>query len=143
MKHDDDKSRFERFRALVESYGANPERWPEEEREAMRQVASSSEARAWLDEQRRLDAWLDDAPDLAPSADLLRRVAEIPARNEAPSSRWVWPFGRLRNLIAVGAAAAAMGLVVGMTTTDASQESADEWDDLSSLALGVDIAEAP
>ena len=84
MKHDDPKDpRFERFRALVESYGANPERWPEEEREAMREVAASGEARAWLNEQRRVDAWLDDAPDLAPSADLLRRVAEIPARNEA------------------------------------------------------------
>ena len=109
----------------------------------MREVASSDAARAFLTEQRRLDTWLDDAPDVAPSADLLRRVAEIPARNEPASSGWVWPFGRLCNLIAVGAAAAAMGLAVGMTTTDASQEGSDEWDELSSLALGVDVAEAP
>jgi hypothetical protein len=144
VKHDDPKDpRFERFRALVESYGADPARWPESEREAMRELASSDAARAFLAEQRRLDAWLDDAPDVAPSANLLRRVAEIPARNEAASSGWVWPFGRLRNLIAVGTAAAAMGLVVGMTTTDASQDGSDEWDELSSLALGVDVAEAP
>jgi hypothetical protein len=142
VKHDPRDPRFERFRALVEAYGTSPERWPESEREAMREFASSDEARAWLSEQGRVDAWLDEAPEVAPSADLLRRVAEIPARHERASG-WAWPFGRLRNVVAIAAAAAAMGLVVGMTTTDASPDGPDEWDDLSSLALGADLVEAP
>ena len=147
MKHDD-QQRLARLRAIVEAYGANPELWPAEERNAVGDLVSSSEARAWLEAESRVDAWLADEPELAPSADLLRRVAEIPLRHEArPASArpasWIWPFGRLRNAIAVATAAAAVGLAVGMVTDVSSDDGGDVYDDLSSLALGVDVAEAP
>ncbi len=143
MKHDDQRFSAERFRTLVESYGANPDRWPAEERQAMEKLAAESEdARAWLGEQRRLDTWLKAAPDIAPSPALLRRVAEIPARHHAPRAAWVWPFGRLRNALAVAAAAAAMGMIVGLAMpVVTSDDGGEDWDELSSLALGADISE--
>jgi hypothetical protein len=144
VKHDDEKkSDLARFRAVVESYGANPDRWPAAEREAFDKLASTEEARAWLVEQRKLDAWLDRAEEVAPSPALLRRVAEIPVRHAAPGG-WVWPFGRLRSVLGAAVAVAAVGMVVGMATPDnGSDGGADEWDELSTLALGADLAEVP
>jgi hypothetical protein len=143
VKHDDDKKgELERFRSLVEAYGANREKWPAEERPTFDELASSAEGRAWLLEQRRVDAWLDASKGLEPSADLLRRVAEIPVRN-AKRAAWVWPFGGLRSVVGALAAAAAVGMVVGMTTNDATSDEGDAWDDLSTLALGADFAEEP
>jgi hypothetical protein len=143
VKHDDDKKgELARFRALVEAYGANPEKWPAEERPTFERFASSAEGRAWLVEQRSVDAWLDASTELEPSADLLRRVAEIPVRNAKPAAR-VWPFGRMRGLVGALAAAAAVGMVVGMTTNDATSDDGEAWDDLSTLALGADFAEEP
>ena len=144
MKHDDEKKLdAERLRAVVESYGANPERWPAGDRQAYEKLVSDAGEPAWLDEARRLDALLDEAPDIAPSPALLRRVAEIPARHATGASGWIWPLGRLRTLVALGAMAAAMGLVVGMTTTEsaASDDGGEEWDDLSALALGTNVSE--
>jgi hypothetical protein len=142
VRHDDDKeSDLERLRVLVESYGSDPERWPAEERHAFERLSASVEARAWLAEQRRLDAWLARAEDVEPSPALLRRVAEIPVRQGAPRA-WVWPFGRLRNAVAVAAAAATMGMVVGLSGPELSPgDGHDEWDELSTLAFGTDLAE--
>jgi hypothetical protein len=143
VKHDDDKRPdLDRFRTVVLSYGANPDKWPADDRRAFEKLASSSEARAWLLEQQKVDAWLDEAKDVAPSPALLRRVAEIPVRHAPPSVGWVWPFGRLRSIVGAVAAVAAVGMVVGMTVPE-SEDSADEWDELSTLALGADLAEAP
>jgi hypothetical protein len=142
VKRDDDKKgELARFRALVEAYGANPEKWPAEERPTFERFASSAEGRAWLLEQRGVDAWLDASKELEPSADLLRRVAEIPVRNAKPAA-WAWPL-RMRSLVGALAAAAAVGMVVGMTTNDATSDDGDAWDDLSTLALGADFAEEP
>jgi hypothetical protein len=144
VKHDDKRPDLDRFRAVVDSYGANPTKWPEGERQALEKLASSEEARAWLVEQGMLDAWLDGAEEMAPTPALLRRVAEIPVRHAAPAAGWVWPFGRLRSIVGAAAAVAAVGMVVGMTTPDnGSDDGGDEWDELSTLALGADLAEVP
>jgi anti-anti-sigma regulatory factor len=116
---------------------------PAGDRQAYEKLVAEAGEPAWLDEARRLDALLDEAPDIAPSPALLRRVAEIPARHATGASGWIWPLGRLRTLVALGAMAAAMGLVVGMTTTEsaASDDGGEEWDDLSALALGTNVSE--
>jgi hypothetical protein len=145
VKRDDDKKRdLERFRTLVEAYGADPARWPANEQRTFEELASSEEARAWLLEHRRLDEWLDGAEEIAPSPALLRRVAEIPIRHAAPAA-WVWPFGKLRSLVAAAAAVAAVGMVVGVAMPPelANDDGADDWDELSTLALGADLAEEP
>jgi hypothetical protein len=71
----------------------------------------------------------------------MRRVAEIPLRHEKGLSGW--RAGWLRNVIGLGTAAAVLGLVVGMTISEtvATDDAATEWDDLSTLALGVDGSE--
>jgi hypothetical protein len=145
VKNDDKKVSAERFRALVETYGAQPERWPAEERHALGALdAESDDARAWLSEQRRLDDALDRAADIVPSPVLLRRVAEIPLRHQAASPSWMGgALGRLRNALALGAAVAAIGMVVGMTVPDlgVQEDSGGDWDELSSLAVGADMSE--
>ena len=51
----------ERFRAIIDAYGAEPRRWPEAERAAAQAFAErhSQAVAAWLDEARGLDAMLD------------------------------------------------------------------------------------
>ncbi len=143
MKHDDKKeSDLERFRTFVEAYGANLERWPLEARRVAERALGTREAQAWLAEQSPIDAWLDQAPELAPSAALLRRVAEIPARHARSPAGSAWPFGRLWHVVAAAAAAAIMGITVGLSAPDlTSDNGTDEWDELSTLALGVDLSE--
>jgi hypothetical protein len=129
-----------RFRALLASYGADVARWPEGERAQARAFATTSrEAALWLEEERRLDALLDGAPGMAPSPSLLRRVAEIPARNVR--SAWQ-PFGGARRWLAGALAAAAMGAIVGSVTPDSSNVAdASIVDDLSPLSWAGDLAE--
>jgi hypothetical protein len=84
-------------------------------------------------------------PELAPSPQLLRRVAEIPARHAAPARAGAeLSFGRVRNWIAGAVAAAAVGAVVGVVTpepdpalTDITQGS----DDLSPLSWAGELAD--
>jgi ferric-dicitrate binding protein FerR (iron transport regulator) len=130
----------ERFRALLASYGADFAKWPEDERaRAEAFTATSHEAAQWLAEEQRLDQLLDAAPELLPSAALLRRVAEIPARNTRAVAQ---PFERLRRWIAGAVALAAVGAAVGAvmpeSSLDADVASADE---LSPLGWAGDLAE--
>jgi hypothetical protein len=143
VKQDDKKgTKADRLRALVESYGTSPERWPDGEKPSPEELeVASSEPPAWLAEQRQIDERLDGIEDVVPSAVLLRRVAEIPVRH--PKGLGAWRGGWLRNVVAAAAAAAALGLVVGMTTPEsvAVDDAAADWDDFSTLALGVDVSE--
>jgi hypothetical protein len=106
----------ERFRALLEAYGSRFASWPASERagaEAL--LLQSAEARGWVVEHARLDAWLDSAISIEPSASLLRRVAEIPLRHP---SRSFWARLRPRNALAALSAAAMMGVVTGLAAPD-------------------------
>ena len=50
----------DRFRALIDAYGASPERWPEAERDAARRfMAYEPRTRQWLNEAAELDGMLD------------------------------------------------------------------------------------
>lgn len=63
----------ERFRTLIDAYGADARRWPDAERPAMRAfVAARPEAEAWLREAKELDDWLDG--DTVTPRDLSRQV---------------------------------------------------------------------
>jgi hypothetical protein len=101
------------------------------------------------DEQ--LDALLKAAPDVAPSAALLRAVAEIPLRHPrgVGAEAW-WPFGGVRRWIFVATAALAMGAALGALLPEDPGKSATEeslsdddtgYDALSTIALGADISE--
>jgi len=145
---------IERFRALLAAYGAHPERWPDDERErAMALVASSPEAERSLAAETSFDAAVAALEPEEPSADLMRRLNEIPARfpAEHAASR------RFGLLAALGwAMAAAFGVIWGVRSadteafsadtgmsaaaagqsTDATSTAAEQDDDIVALALG-------
>lgn len=81
---------LERFRRLVDSYGAESARWPAEEREAALLLAEGSgEARRLREEARRLDFLLDRWVSPEPSAELIERVMSgIPSRRPSSAKRW-------------------------------------------------------
>jgi hypothetical protein len=135
----------DRFRALALSYGGTITRWPQAERQAAEAfLARCPDAARWLDRERALDGHLDVLVTVEASPRLFRSIAEIPLRHEAVSNaRAWWPLPRLRNAIAVVAAAAAVGAAAGVVTPDRANGSDAEtsWDDLSGLAFALDLSE--
>lgn len=99
MADEMDKGRFE---ALIAAYGADPKRWPAEEREAALAFAQSAEID--LCEARAIDALLDLAPAPMLPSDLLqaRLMRSLPKREV-----------RLAPAVAALAACAVFGLIVG------------------------------
>ena len=123
--------RLDRFRELLDAYGAEPRRWPEAERASAEQfMAENAVARALADEARGLDAWLDAGWSPEMSELTVARVVRA-----APSPRAI--LSRLGLASGVGwAAAAAAGLLVGLSLgeqvtrvwqADAALEQAAVW----------------
>ena len=139
------------FQRMLGLYGARLERWPEEVRGRARDLIEVSEvARASWSAAQRLDAVLEAAPEVLPSAELAARVAAIPARHPlAPRTSW-WPFGNVYAPILAWGAAAALGLVVGtlaapeLEAFEAGPEEQsvqnEDWSELSELVLGANWA---
>lgn len=107
-----------RLSELFDAYGADPDRWPLEDRvAALELMARSPEARALMHRAAELDTLLDTAPLAVPpraTADALaaRIVGKIAAPDVVTLTRksrasWGWP-----NWTALAAAAVA-GLIVG------------------------------
>ena len=149
-----------RFRTIVECYGSDSSRWPEQEREgALALAESSSAAAAMLREAASLDDLLKELPSPEPSADLVRAVAEIPLRHQPAVAgeasfgwRRYWPFGSPWKPALAAALVGALGLGTGVVTvdpypeetsadaayadpSDASEEELSGWQDLSGLVF--------
>lgn len=108
----------DRLIALADAFGADPRRWPRDEREAARALLNSDPAaRAALDQAAELDAMLDAAPRPAVSADLRDRViASAASAGLKPRGRF--HIGRLLWWSGAGwAAAACAGVVFGIGLT--------------------------
>jgi hypothetical protein len=106
---------LERFRALLEAYGARPELWPAAERAAALALRDGSvEARALFEAELGLDVEFAGVvdPELAP--DLMRRLNEVPLR--APQKRAWFSLRGLWVPAASWAFAAAVGLGFGLST---------------------------
>ncbi len=124
-----------RLRALLDAYGANPDRWPPEERDAGRALlAHSPQAQRWRDASAQLDAFLDLAPaDVASPALIERILAVTPGRGGAeiattsthmprsaparPSRRATWRSPAWRYAGAALPLAAAAALVLWLLAT--------------------------
>ncbi len=79
---------LQRLQQLLEAYGANPERWPLEERAAaVALLARSTEARAKQAEAARLDTLLDLAPVVQPSEELAARILAAKLAEGAQTKR--------------------------------------------------------
>jgi hypothetical protein len=76
-----------RFRALLDAYGASPDRWPAEERDAARALlARSPQAQRWRDASAQLDALLDLAPAGAAAPALVERILAAVPEHQTPAS---------------------------------------------------------
>jgi len=125
----------DRFKALLDAYGADPARWPDAERDtALHFLADDARAQAWLDEARLLDdlldAGLEGASPEAEQAQLdrvLTRMLVKPATNVVvfPRKRamphadrrilpWLWTGIGLAACIA----GATIGTKVGLSSMD-------------------------
>lgn len=73
MRHTDKK---DRFRAVLNSYGADPEKWPEDEREGLARLLQSDDpkVRASLQDAREIDLVLALAPEAEVPAGAMNRV---------------------------------------------------------------------
>jgi hypothetical protein len=111
----------ERFRTIVDAYGADARRWPELERAAANAWADAhrSEADAVLAEAAQLDALLAKDVVEAPGPAFIERViATAPVKAAAPRRpRWFTLPGRGSRRAGVwwsGAAFAGVGLIGGL-----------------------------
>lgn len=98
----------ERFQQIVEAYGAEPRRWPQEDRSAAQAWAQShrAEADALLAEAAGVDAWLAADKVEPPDAVLMKRVLDsAPVRQPVAPRRRLWWSG---------AAVAGVGLLGGV-----------------------------
>jgi len=107
-----------RLQRLIEAYGADPARWPADERDAARALlAHTPDAAAMRARARRIDEALDG---FAPAADagaeqrLLRALAEPPRQAPAmpPLMAGLWPRA------AMLAAASMAGVIIGLGGLD-------------------------
>lgn len=144
---------FERFSELVAAYGGRLELWPDDERAAAEALlATSDAARALMAAEAELDFVLaEPSAEPEPSAELMRRLNEIPLR--APQRRARWPFRRVWIPAVAWAFAAAIGVGWGLVgapfeasepsvtsalNVDAPAEDvASADDDLAALARGT------
>lgn len=85
---------IERITQLIESYGASPERWPHEERaDAEALLRRSAEARAALEEGRRLDSLLDAYRVEQPSERLIAAILATAPRASLGTRAMAWISG--------------------------------------------------
>lgn len=119
-----------RFSAIIEAYGAQPQRWPENERAAglLFMQQNPEIARRALSEARTLDAWLSASDEVEAPVSLQWQVlAQMMPAVAAPRvpvrpRRKRWLAGGL-GLAAACAAGIIFGVNVGlMTTSEARAE---------------------
>ena len=132
-----------RFEQLLDVYGPELARWPEALQGPARELlATTPAAREAREGALQVAAFLDAAPEILPSAELLSRIASLPARHPRGWAAW-WPFGSPVAPLMGWAAAAAFGLLVGSgslpildlsSELDAAQSDAETEGSAASLA---------
>jgi hypothetical protein len=153
------------FERLLDIHGGRMERWPEASREPLRRLLEGSAlARERWSEAARLDALLDALPEIEPTPDLMARITSLPARHPHVASAGWWPFGNPVTSFFAWGAAAVLGVLLGVVEPDivpldadpsedvvaldvdpldgdgAGVDGADDWTEVSSLAMGAEWA---
>ena len=108
---------LDRFQAIVEAYGASPDRWPAEDRtRALSLLAHSADAKRIHAAAERLDTVLDSAAPPPPDAAFAERIRGLPWRPpEAASAYRESGYAVLRRIAAVllvGLVGVAIGLAI-------------------------------
>jgi hypothetical protein len=140
--------KLDRMQHLLDAYGADPARWPARERDAAEVLAAASpDAARLLDQARRVDSALD-AFAVAPATQALHDAILRSARRVDPPRRPTWrelvgeflPVRPLWPNLAGLAAAAILGIGIGLTDLGTGTALADETDAQTAHALfGDDI----
>jgi len=136
-----------RFGELVDAFGSDPSKWPEQERPMAHQLLEADpELRDVLNEAAALDFELD-----AMMASPERTITPSPAEVRASASLTLkgllntfWPFGGLWQPVAGLVAASVAGFITGMTFTDLPTETTTTVNDQVTIverALGADVEE--
>ena len=124
-----------RFKAIVDAYGADPDRWPEGERDAaLRFMTQDARAEAWLDEAMAIDGLLsagfepaDAETDEAQHARVLAHMLMNPATNvvafprrvmSQPARRRILPLVWTGIGLAACLAGATVGIKIGLSSVD-------------------------
>ncbi|MCF8467602.1 MAG: hypothetical protein K9G33_09395 [Sneathiella sp.] len=119
-----------RFKAVVETYGAREDAWPAADLPLMRKLLSSSDvARSLLRQEEKFDQLLqsDARPITAPSALLSRILEGAEDANRGSILKILWPFGSIWQPASGLLMAACIGVLLGL----ASPNILDYSDDLS------------
>ena len=131
----------ERLRRILETHGGEPTHWPAGERQAAEALAGRlPQARAWLDEARRLDRLLDGWSVAPAPAALTASILAATARSPRNPSLLAWLSGlwpRPLRLATLGgfACVAAFGFALSLNSpADPGQEPGD----LMRLLLDID-----
>jgi hypothetical protein len=148
--------------ANLEIHGARLERWPAALAERARPLlAASPEARRAQSEAAALDALLDRAPVIEPSAALLSRIAALPAAHPRRGFWSWWPFESVSRPAFAWLTAAVVGIAVGRALpaddlagsvagdgvaavdelTDDSDLDTQSWDELGELSFAYGLDE--
>jgi len=109
----------EEFRNLLDAWGANPGRWPNDRLTAAEALlARSAEARLLLAGEAAFDALLAATPAPVPGAALLASIMAIPESTRQARKAGRWSFGSAPALphFAGLAAAALLGFYIGTTS---------------------------
>lgn len=117
---------------MLETYGADPRRWPEVSPDAGNDAgAASVETELALAEAQRLDALLDMAPPPVPDAQRIERmVAALARQDDTLSAGYSLPTPRFVILPASALAiAVVLGIFVGQVLPNSTMESAQSMAD--------------
>ncbi len=149
--------KLDRFKAIIEAYGANAAHWPAAEREAAEAFAATSpDAIGLLAEARALDLLLDEAPLMEATSDLTSRIlASVPrvggmAPATAPQSRgWadqltgilnvLWPRHGLARPAGLLAATMMFGFLVGFSGAGGAAAADTEDSDVFAYVFGSPV----
>lgn len=115
----DGKGRMElaRLAGILDAYGADPSRWPADERVAAETlIARSPEAASLREDAAALDMLMDQSAAPAPSPELMARV--LTAREPSGWLSVLWPFGPIWQPATAMAAAAMLGIAIGVAAPD-------------------------
>lgn len=108
----------ERFRQIVASYGAEPHRWPADERDAAQAfLHGNDEARALLDREAGLDRMLGGYRVEPAGSALVARVVASAGGSSRPALSWSAIVSRVAGLVGVGVAGAVAGALLVLVVT--------------------------
>ncbi len=139
-ERDEERMDMARLAEILDAYGADPRRWPADERDpALALLSESDEARALRDAAASLDTLLDLSYAPSPAPALMAAI--LAAAQPIGWRRWLadfWPVGPAWQPVSALAAAVVLGIAVGAGAPEIVLPDAADGAiaDVESLALG-------